>query len=420
MSLPLHTILLAIKWNLNFLHQPLLGMEVQDFLSFAVIMLIGAMLQKALSRYSVKLIYKIFGRFIHSKDDSVQIQQLLAKPMQRLLLIMISYIGINQIDTFLDSITLIQRSRKLAKDTGGLIAQKSMTLMDFIDDLFTFLIILYITIFIASLIRFIMYVLVKHARDNGDKGKQQIFPLMKDLLVVLVWSVGIATILGMVFSVNVAALIAGLGMGGIAIAFAAKESLENLLASFMIMMDKPFDIGDYVKISNVEGNVEKIGFRSTQIRTLEKTVITLPNKNLISNSLENYTQRAQRRSKIVIGAIYGLSVKTLKEITKAITDILIKNHPVIGTPLAFVDSFGDSAINIVIIYNTPTVTVGPFELEREKVLYEIYEIMYRYGHGFAFPTQTNMPGEDINEVFITSGKTSTNSAATSVKPSSEV
>src|SRR5690606_1820118 len=144
--------------------------------------------------------------------------------------------------------------------------------------------------------------------------------------------------------VNVAALVAGLGVGGIAIAFALKDSLENLLSSFMILMDKPFVIGDYIKIAGVEGNVERVGFRSTLIRTPDKTLVSMPNRNLITNNLENYSERGAKRVKMTIGAEYGLSVTQLKNIVSELTK-RIEQHPnTMGKATVNIDQFGDSAI----------------------------------------------------------------------------
>ena len=90
-----------------------------------------------------------------------------------------------------------------------------------------------------------------------------------------------------IFNIDVTALAAGVGIGGIAIAMASKESLENLLGSFTIFFDKPFLVGDLVTTGNITGTVEKVGFRSTRIRTFDKSIVTVPNKNMISAELDN-------------------------------------------------------------------------------------------------------------------------------------
>ena len=102
------------------------------------------------------------------------------------------------------------------------------------------------------------------------------------------WFLGVLIILSNIFDVNVAALAAGLGVGGVAVALASKESLENLLGSFTIFFDKPFTVGDTVTLGGVTGTVEKVGFRSTRIRTFDKSIVTVPNKNIISINIFNW------------------------------------------------------------------------------------------------------------------------------------
>jgi MscS family membrane protein len=133
-------------------------------------------------------------------------------------------------------------------------------------------------------------------------------------------------VLGEVFAVNVTALIGGLGIGGLAVAFAAKESLENLIASFTIFLDQPFGVGDLVQASEVNGTVEKIGFRSTRLRTAEKSYVTVPNKSMIDKPLDNLSLRTARR----VGFTLTFEHKTTSAQLHA---ILKKPWPHSGAPL---------------------------------------------------------------------------------------
>ncbi len=108
-------------------------------------------------------------------------------------------------------------------------------------------------------------------------------------------------VLGFIFKVNIVALVGGLGIGGLALALASKETVENLFGSFTIFFDKPFTVGDHVKVGNVEGFVEGIGLRSTRIRTLERSLLTIPNKKMIDAELENVTLRSMWRPRSYIG-----------------------------------------------------------------------------------------------------------------------
>ena len=120
-----------------------------------------------------------------------------------------------------------------------------------------------------------------------------------------------------------------MGVGGIAIAMASKESLENLLGSFTIFLDQPFNVGDIVKIGTITGVVEKVGFRSTRIRTFDKSLVTVPNKKMVDAELDNLGMRPVRRAKFNIGLTYNTSQETIRNIVTDIQNIpdpFIKNN----------------------------------------------------------------------------------------------
>jgi MscS family membrane protein len=117
-------------------------------------------------------------------------------------------------------------------------------------------------------------------------------------LKVIISIIGVLFILKAAFNQNIGSLLTGLSIVGAAMALAAKESLENLIASFIIFFDKPFFTGDTLKVNNVSGTVEKIGLRSTRIRTTEKTLVTVPNKQMVDSVVDNMSMRTQRRAEI--------------------------------------------------------------------------------------------------------------------------
>ena len=194
--------------------------------------------------------------------------------------------------------------------------------------------------------------------------------------------------MGSVFKVDVGALIAGLGIGGLALALAAKVSLENLLASFVIFFDKPFIIGDLVSVNGVTGVVEKIGFRSTRIRTLEKSYLTMPNRLMIDNVLDNLSQRTFRRVSFNIGVLYGTTEEQLKNIVTAIQKY-IDEHPHTNQDgeIHFME-FGASSLDIMVLYYIDTMDWSVFLKIKEEVNFEIMRIVEHHGADFAFPTQT--------------------------------
>ena len=121
---------------------------------------------------------------------------------------------------------------------------------------------------------------------------------IRDFLKAIIGIIGILMILDSAFKVNVTSILASLGLAGAALALAAKESIENLIASFVIFFDKPFTAGDVLKVNNISGTVERIGLRSTRIRTDQKTYVTVPNKQMVDSIVDNLSLRTQRKGEL--------------------------------------------------------------------------------------------------------------------------
>jgi len=383
----------------QFLHNEFLGITIAVYIRFFAILFLALLLKRYISSIFTRLFYGLFRKF--SADYfGQQFRKLLERPVEGLIVSILFYIAINQLGSVLDKIILLRRTKPLAAE-GKDVTTTIVTLMDLVDHVFFLATIFYFILLLSRLLDFIYMVLMQRAGDNEDRERQQVFPLLKDVLKVLVWAFGFFTVLGVVFHVNVATLIAGLGVGGIAIAFAAKESLENLLASFMVMIDKPFTIGDWVKIGTVEGIIEKVGFRSSRIRTFDKSVIILPNRKLIDSSLENFSERGTRRVKFTVGAVYGLSQETLEKVMEEIRTMIRNIEETSGEPTVYLDNFGDFSVNILVVYFVNITPDLKFEQLKQRINFGVYEIMYRLAKGFAFPTQVEISGEDINEVIVT-------------------
>jgi MscS family membrane protein len=144
------------------------------------------------------------------------------------------------------------------------------------------------------IIVYVAYLLQQKAIDTPDRTDDQLVIFFRDFLKVLVWIAGILLMLKFAFGFNLSSVLTGLSIVGAALALAFRESLENLIASFVIFFDKPFTIGDLVKVETVTGTVERIGLRSTRIRTTEKTFVTMPNKKMVDSTLDNFSLRTQR------------------------------------------------------------------------------------------------------------------------------
>ncbi len=189
---------------------------------------------------------------------------------------------------------------------------------------------------------------------------------------------------------NIGAIITGLGIGGLAVALAAKDTLANMFGGLTIIMDRPFKIGDWVKIGDTEGIVEDIGFRSTRIRTFEKSLISVPNSVIANTAIENFSRRGERRITYKIGVTYSTSREKLKEAVERIRTML-ESHPGISknsTLLVYFTEFADSSLNIFIYCFTNTSVWSEYLKVREDVNLKIMEIMEELGIDFAFPSMS--------------------------------
>jgi len=191
------------------------------------------------------------------------------------------------------------------------------------------------------------------------------------------------------FGLPVASLLAGLGVGGIALALAAQKTVENLFGAISIGMDRPFRIGDFVKVGDLQGHVESIGLRSTRIRTLDRTVVTLPNGGLADSRVESLAERDRIRLRTNIGLEYGTKEATMRTVLAEIEDLLRKDVRVFPESITVrFKGLGASSLDIEVSACMMTADNDVFMDWRQETLLTIMGIVERAGASFAFPTQT--------------------------------
>jgi MscS family membrane protein len=184
-------------------------------------------------------------------------------------------------------------------------------------------------------------------------------------------------------------VIAGLGVGGLAVALAARESLANLLGSMLIMIEKPFRVGHYVKVSGGEGTVEDVGFRSTRIRTSDNSLISIPNNSIVDATIENLSLRAKRRERFLVQVTYDTPRRKLEELVAGITRLLTE-HPMTDKTNIYVrfNDFGESSLNILVYFYLTTTSYAEELEKREEILLSIMSLVEQLNIEFAFPTRT--------------------------------
>lgn len=183
--------------------------------------------------------------------------------------------------------------------------------------------------------------------------------------------------------------IAGLGLGGLAIALAAQNIASNIFGGFVIITDKPFSIGDWIESSSVEGTVEDINFRSTKVRTFADAVVTVPNATLANQPVTNWTRMGRRRIRFNLGLTYTTPREKIKACVDKIKNML-ENHKDVHPQTIFVrfDSFNDSSLDIFIYFFTKTTSWGDYLEAKEDVNFKILEILEEEGVSVAFPSRS--------------------------------
>ncbi len=253
--------------EIDFLSIEFLNNSVQDYLYFGLIIILGLILARPIISYLLRIALKLFGSNSSESEKEI-LDSLLKKPLHYFFLLMILYVSSN-------TLSLPQE--------WNLNNSSEFGIMMIIEKGFYLAVICTIFWSILRAIEFIGTRLKEKAAQTESKVDDGLIPFAIDLVKVIVVIFALVIILGNVFNVNITALVAGLGVGGVAIALASKESIENLLGSFTIFFDKPFAVGDVITLGGVTGMVEKVGFRSTRIRTYDKSIVTIP-KNRTYNS----------------------------------------------------------------------------------------------------------------------------------------
>lgn len=201
-----------------------------------------------------------------------------------------------------------------------------------------------------------------------------------------------ATIL-QTWGVQVAPIIAGLGLFGVAVALGAQDLFKNLIGGVSILVERRFGMGDWILVDGVvEGTVEKIGFRSTLVRRFDKAPVYVPNQKLADNAVTNFSAMTYRRISWKIGLEYRTTVDQLRRIRDGIEDYIANNDAFVKPPLAArfvrVDSFADSSIDIMIYCFTHTIVWGEWLVAKEELATNVKRIVEDAGAGFAFPSRS--------------------------------
>lgn len=229
----------------------------------------------------------------------------------------------------------------------------------------------------------------KKAKLRGNKFDDVLIPMMKKTSKVVVVAFGILLIAHSL-TFDIASILAGLGIGGVAVALAAKDTISNLFGSVTVLIDRPFQIGDYIVLGkDLEGSVEQVGFRSTRIRTPLNSLVTLPNSVLANMAIDNYGMRRMRRFKTTLQLVHTTPLDKLQEFCDRIR-YEIQLHPLIlkDDHSVTIYELGHSSVDILLTVFFVTGELKVELAERHKFILSILKIAEEIGVKFAYPTQT--------------------------------
>jgi small-conductance mechanosensitive channel len=260
-------------------------------------------------------------------------------------------------------------------------------LSDTIQSFFNYLLIAWIVYQVVIAVQILIdYIFGKMVNKDEDPNTKGALGLIKNIAKVILWAAGALMILSNL-GVDITALIAGLGIGGIAVAFAFQNILEDLFSSFAILFDKPFQIGDFIIVGDKMGVVEKIGIKTTRIRSLQGEEIVISNKELTSAQVQNFKKMEERRVVFTIGLTYETPTEKLKWVPGIIKTIIEEIEGARFDRSHF-KSFDDFALTFETVYYVGSGDYNKYMDIQQDMNFKIREAFEKDGIAMAYPTQT--------------------------------
>lgn len=221
---------------------------------------------------------------------------------------------------------------------------------------------------------------------SGKKLDPAISGLFSSFFHALILFFALATVLS-TWGFNISGFIAGLSIGGLAVSLAAKDSLANIFACLVILMDQPFHVGDWIICNNVEGIVESISFRSTNVRTFTQALVYIPNSLIISTPIQNFTNRHMRRLEMTLGVTYDSTREQMEELVRKITEFLRQDPDIVdeGITVAF-SNMGASSLDISIVCYCCHTGYDKYMKSKERINLELMRLLEETGTSAAFPS----------------------------------
>lgn len=341
----------------SFLEQSYIGNTVQEYLLVLGAILLGVLLVKIVKRVVLKRIEKLIGQTETDVDD--YLFESFDKFVVPIIYFSIIYVAVG-----------------------------TLNLSGFVENSIEAAFIVIITYFSVRLISSIVLLgLRKYVRrqENGEEKIKQLGGVML-IINIVIWSLGFVFLFDNL-GYDVTAIITGLGIGGIAIALAAQNILGDLFNYFVIFFDRPFEIGDFLIIGEKNGVVEKIGIKTTRIRTLSGEELVFSNADLTNSRIHNYKKMQRRRILFSVGVTYETPADKLRQIPGILKDI-VESQELVDFDRAHFKAFGDSSLDFEIVYYINSADYAVYMDIQQDYNFQIYERFEEMGVDIAFPTRT--------------------------------
>lgn len=343
----------------DFLSYRIYNNEVQEILISLAFILGAIVLGRLVRWFAEKILPKLTAKTETQLDDVLV--EVLKAPMLFALTLVGFWIGIKRLSM-------------------------PVNVMAMIADIYKFLLVISATWFISRAVStFINVILKEKVNDESSRMDEHALSLIKKVSSFVIWSIGVITALNNA-GVDVGALIAGLGIGGVAIALAAQDTAKNIFAGMMILFDRPFKIGELITIDGTTGYVEDMGIRSTKLRTYSGQLVVIPNYKTADSNLTNITREPSRRIELNVGLTYSTTPEQMRQAMDILRNLPSSVNGIEEKVKVYFTSFGDFSLNITCWYYIKKDS-DLFETQ-SAVNLQVLDEFNAHGLDFAFPTQT--------------------------------
>ncbi len=338
------------------LEQEILSNPIKNYLYILGIILATYILKRFVSRFFASIIYTWVDKKNHSELRKSHVHRLVV-PIEQFLLFLVAVIALYEL--------------KFPEVWN--VHLFKLTLQEVIDSVVKlFFIILLIRVSLRTL-EFISIILEERSKLTKDQTDDQLVLFFRDFFKVILYIIGVLLVLRYVFNENIGNLVTSLSIVGAAVALSMRESLENIIASFIIFFDKPFTVGDLVKVNNFTGTIEKIGLRSTRIRTQDKTYITVPNKQMVDTIVDNISLRSERKIEMDIQLSVQTSASLLSALSTHVRLTIAQESNIISSSVFVAEAGKQSHVIHVECFISMQVDINSLQQLREKLNVAVIE-----------------------------------------------